>query len=53
VLILNDLLKSDSENVLFRRSILELALIRSEYNFDFMIELIKIYDEFGCASSFN
>jgi len=32
------------ENVLLRRAALEFGLEQSEYNFDFMLELLDIYD---------
>lgn len=53
VLVVNDLLREHSEYVLFRRSLMEYALEESEYNFDIMLELLKIYDQYGCSISFN
>jgi len=51
--IVNELLKEVEGTMLLRRVLLEYGLEQSEYNFDFMLELLKIYDECGCSIAFN
>jgi hypothetical protein len=51
--VVNELLKPYNDMTLFRRSALEYALELSIYNFDIMLELLKIYDMQGCSFGFS